>query len=186
MRSQRCADRDPGQVLRGALIAPVTQHYAAITDPAALGGLLRAIDGYRGRLSTRFALRIAPHVFLRPGELRQADWSEIDLERAVWRIPAGRMKKRRPHGVPLSRQVTAMLRELGRLNGRAGLVFGSMSARCRPISENTLNTALRRMGYARDEITAHGLRATASTLLNESGAGVRTRSSGRMPTGLRT
>jgi integrase len=163
------ADSDPAQLLRGALIAPVTRHYAAITEPEALGELLRAIDGYEGRLTTRFALRIAPHVFLRPGELRNAEWTEIDLENAVWRIPAARMKMRRPHAIPLSTQVTSLFAELGEATGRNGFVFRSVSACGRPICENTMNGALRRMGFSTDEVTTHGLRATASTLLNESG-----------------
>lgn len=162
------ADTDPAQVLRGALIAPVVRHYAAITDPKKLGGLLLAIDRYEGLFITRFALQIAPHVFVRPGELRHADWDEIDLEANVWRIPAGRMKARKPHAVPLSRQVKALFEELGSITGKSGYVFASMHARDRPMSENTINAALRRMGYSGDEMTAHGLRATASTLLNES------------------
>jgi len=163
------AEHDPAQPLRGALIAPVTKHYAAITDPAKLGGLLRAIDGFEGSPVTLQALRISPHVFVRPGELRHASWDEIDFEQAIWRIPAGRMKSRKPHHVPLSSQVLAMFREHGELRGRKGYVFASLSTRGRPMSENTINAALRRLGYSGDEMTAHGMRATASTLLNESG-----------------
>ena len=163
------AKTDPAVLLRGAITAPVIRHYAAILEPEALGSLLRAIEDYQGCLGTRYALRIAPHVFVRPGELRYALWPEFNLDEAVWRIPAGRMKMRRPHAVPLSRQVVAMLQELGARTGRQGYMFPSLGSDRRPISENTLNGALRRMGYSRDEMTAHGLRSTASTLLNESG-----------------
>lgn len=163
------AERDPSEPLRGALIAPIPRHYPAITDPTALGGLLRAIERYQGNHTTLFALKIAPHVFVRPGELRQAQWSEFDLENCIWRIPAGRMKSRRLHVVPLSRQVKALLEELAAIEGGGGFVFRSLHSRQRPMSENALNGALRRMGYSGDEMTAHGLRATASTLLNESG-----------------
>ncbi len=165
----RRADADPTPLLRGAIAAPLTRHHAAITEPRALGGLLRAVESYEGALATQFALRIAPHVFLRPGELRNAEWHEIDLTDSVWRIPAARMKMGRPHAVPLSRQVAAMFAELAGLTGRRGLIFASDIARGRPISENTMNQAFRRMGFTADEVTAHGLRATASTLLNESG-----------------
>lgn len=164
----RCTT-DPAQPLRGALVAPVAKHYAAITDPQELGQLLRAIDDFDGYPITRFALRITPHVFVRPGELRLAQWDEIDLEKQEWRIPAGRMKARRPHTVPLSRQVATMFEELREMRGGSGLVFASLHARGRPISENTINQALRRLGYSGSEMTAHGFRSTASTLLNESG-----------------
>ncbi|KLE34085.1 tyrosine-type recombinase/integrase [Aurantiacibacter luteus] len=163
------AEHDPCSPLRGALISPKAKHYAAITDPVELGGLLRAIDVYEGYPSTRFALQISPHVFVRPGELRHAEWDEVDWEAAVWRIPAGKMKSRRPHAVPLSRQVVAILEEARGINGGSRYIFRSLHARGRPMSENTVNGALRRMGYTGDEMTAHGLRATASTLLNESG-----------------
>lgn len=163
------AEHDPCAPLQGALISPKAKHYAAITDPGEFGGLLRAIDAYEGNHTTLFALKIAPHVFVRPGELRHAEWEEIDWEGAVWRIPAGKMKSRRPHAVPLSRQVLGLLAQLRDLNGESRYVFRSLNARDRPMSENTLNAALRRMGYSGDEMTAHGLRATASTLLNESG-----------------
>ncbi len=163
------AEHDPCAPLRGALINPRPKHYAAITDPAELGGLLRAIDRYEGNHTTIYALKIAPHVFVRPGELRHAEWDEIDFAEAVWRIPAGKMKARRPHAVPLSTQVLELLLQLRDLNGGSRYVFRSLHARGRPMSENTLTAALRRMGYSGDEMTAHGLRATASTLLNESG-----------------
>lgn len=164
----RC-NSDPADLLRGALITPKAKHYAAILDPKAFGELLRVIDGYSGTLATLAALQISPHVFVRPGELRHAEWDEIDLDHAIWRIPAGKMKARRAHDVPLSRQAVQILRELSAATGRTGYVFASPHAKGRPMSENTVNAAFRRMGYSGDQLTAHGLRATASTLLNESG-----------------
>ncbi len=164
----RCKE-DPAALLKDALIAPTVRHHAAIIDPAEVGALLRAIDGYTGNPITRFALQIAPHVFVRPGELRHAEWSEFDVEAAIWRIPAGKMKLRRPHDVPLSEQVIALLRALADLMGQEGYLFPSVRSSARPMSENTLNAAFRRMGFTNDEMTAHGFRSTASTLLNESG-----------------
>lgn len=164
----RCKS-DPTAMLKGALVTPRAQHYAAILEPKELGGLLRAIDDYTGYLVTKYALQIAPHVFVRPGELRHAEWREIDLEDGVWKIPAGKMKARRPHAVPLSKQVVGYLTELATMLGTAGYVFPSARSGIRPMSENTLNAAFRRMGYSKEELTAHGLRATASTFLNESG-----------------
>lgn len=114
-------------------------------------------------------MRIAPHVMARPGELRLAKWPEFDLESAVWKIPAERMKMRRPHEIPLSRQVMAHLKDLLPLTGPDGFVFPAFHTSLRPLSENTINQAFRRMGYAPGEVTPHGLRTTASTLLNESG-----------------
>jgi integrase len=131
--------------------------------------LLRAIEAYSGQPVTRFALALSPHVFVRPGELRQAEWSEIGFDAAVWRIPAARMKKRREHVVPLSRQSLAILSAARELTGGGHLVFPALGKRNRPMSENTANAALRRMGFGPDEMTAHGFRAMASTLLNESG-----------------
>ena len=164
----RCKS-DPTAMLKGALVTPRAQHYAAILEPKELGGLLRAIDDYTGYLVTKYALQIAPHVFVRPGELRHAEWREIDLEDGVWKIPAGKMKARRPHAVPLSTQVVGYLTELATMLGTEGYVFPSARSGKRPMSENTLNAAFRRMGYSKEELTAHGLRATASTFLNESG-----------------
>lgn len=164
----RCKS-DPTAMLKGALVTPRAQHYAAILEPKELGGLLRAIDDYSGYLVTKYALQIAPHVFVRPGELRHAEWREIDLEDGVWKIPAGKMKARRPHAVPLSKQVVGYLTELATMLGTEGYVFPSARSGIRPMSENTLNAAFRRMGYSKEELTAHGLRATASTFLNESG-----------------
>lgn len=160
---------DPAALLQGALVAPKARHYAAILEPAKLGELLRAVDSYTGNPITRLALQITPHVFVRPGELRHAEWSEFDLDEAIWRIPAGKMKARRAHSVPLSPQVVALLGELRTLTGGDGYVFPALYSPRRPMSENTINVALRRMGFGKDEATAHGFRATASTLLNESG-----------------
>ena len=163
------AKADPAALLTGALIAPKAVHYAAIMEPAKLGELLRAIDSFTGSPVTKLALQIAPHVFVRPGELRHAEWSELDLKEAVWNIPAGKMKSRRAHSEPLSPQVVALFMELRPLSGTTGYVFPAMHTRLRPMSENTINAAFRRMGFTQEEITAHGLRATASTFLNESG-----------------
>lgn len=163
------AETDPTSLLRGALITPKTKHHSAILDPDAVGELLRSIDAYSGHLITRLAMKVSPHVMARPGEIRQAQWSEFDFEKAVWKIPAERMKMRRPHVVPLSRQVLAYLTELTALTGPDGFVFPAFHTSRRPLSENTINQAFRRMGYAVGEVTAHGLRTTASTLLNESG-----------------
>jgi integrase len=160
---------DPTRDLRGALTAPKVTHYGAITDAKRVGELLRAIDGYEGSGITKLALQIAPHVFVRPGELRHAEWSEIDLDGALWIIPAGKMKMRKAHQVPLSQQAVALFREVQSVTGPSGYVFPSVRTRARPMSENTINAGLRRLGYATDEMTAHGFRAMASTLLNESG-----------------
>lgn len=164
----RCTS-DPAQLLQGALISPQARHYSAILEPAKLGQLLRAIEAFSGSPVTMAALRIAPHVFVRPGELRHAEWSEFELAAGIWKLPAAKMKARRPHDVPLSKQVVALLTELRSLTGRGKYVFPSAYGSSRPMSENTLNASFRRMGFGKDEVTAHGLRATASTLLNESG-----------------
>lgn len=163
------ADADPAALLSGALISAKAKHYAAILKAEEFGVVLRAIDSYDGSPITRFSLQFAPHVFVRPGELRHAEWQEFDFDKAVWKIPAGRMKARRPHAVPLSSQVLDILDELRKLTGPQGYVFPSLHSSARPMSENTMNVAFRRMGFSKDEITSHGLRATASTLLNESG-----------------
>ena len=160
---------DPTRDLKGALTSPTVTHYGALTDPKRVGELLRAIDDYDGSGITRLALQIAPHVFVRPGELRHADWSEFDLDAGIWTIPAGKMKMRKAHVVPLSGQTIALFREVHAATGPTGFVFPSIRTRTRPMSENTLNAALRRLGYSSEEMTAHGFRATASTLLNESG-----------------
>jgi integrase len=162
-------ESDPTALLRGALVTPKVKHHCAILEPEAVGELLRAIDAYTGNAITRLAMQILPHVMARPGELRKAQWSEFDLRNAVWKIPPERMKMRRPHAVPLSRQVLANLAELYELSGPDGYVLPAFHTSRRSMSENTINQAFRRMGYAPGQITAHGLRTTASTLLNESG-----------------
>lgn len=163
------ADSDPTRDLRGALAAIEVKSRAAITQPAKVGELLRAIDGYQGDPATCVALKLAPLTFVRPGELRGAEWREFDLEAAEWRIPGERMKMGDAHIVPLSRQAAEVLRGLHVLSGNGKFLFPSLRTRERPISENTLNAALRRMGFSQDEMTAHGFRAMASTLLNEQG-----------------
>jgi len=160
---------DPTRDLKGALTSPTVTHYGAVIDSAGVGELLRAIDGYEGQPITKFAMQLAPHVFVRPGELRHAEWSEIDLDGALWTIPAGKTKMRKEHIVPLSRQAIAILKSVQPLTGPSGYVFPSVRTRRRPMSDNTINAGLRRLGYANDEMTAHGFRAMASTLLNESG-----------------
>ena len=163
------ADRDLAADLRGALITPKVKHHAAITAPKEVGALLRAIDGYTGHELTAVALRLTPHLFVRPRELRQAEWAEIDPDDAVWSIPAEKMKMRRSLCVPLSRQVLAMLEELHALTGHGKYLFPSFRTPHRCMSENTVSAALRRLGYSREEMTAHGFRATAATLLNQMG-----------------
>jgi len=163
------AEHDVSADLKGALAPRLRRNFPAITDPARIGELLRAIDGYIGQATTHAALRLAPYVFVRPGELRRAEWAEIDLERAEWRIPAHKMKTREPHIVPLSRQAVGILRELQPLTGHGRYVFPSLRTAAEPISNNTLNAALRRLGYDKTEMVAHGFRAMASTLLNEQG-----------------
>lgn len=160
---------DPAALLLGAVASPSPTNLAAIVEPKRIGELLRAIEAYCGTPATKLALELSPHVFVRPGELRQAQWSEIDFEAAVWRIPAARMKKRREHVVPLSRQALEIFGKARELSGNGHYVFPAQGARGRPLSENTVNSALRRMGFEADEMTAHGFRAMASTLLNESG-----------------
>lgn len=161
------ADRNPAADLRGAL-PPVKQtHLAAITDPDRVGGLLRAMDAYSGSFVTKCALRLAPLVFVRPGELRNAEWTEIDLDRAEWNIPAAKMKMREPHLVPLSTQAVAILTELHALTGRGQYVFPSARSPKRPMSNNAVLSALRRMGFDKDEMSGHGFRAMARTILDE-------------------
>jgi len=162
-------DNDPTQALRGALAMPAVTHRAAITDPDTLGGLLRAIDGYAGQPETMAALKLLPLVATRPGELRYARWQEFDLDRATWCVPAARTKMRRDFDVALSRQAVAILDTLRTVTGRRELLFPGLRTADRPISENTLNAAMRRLGFASDEMTAHGFRASFSTLANESG-----------------
>jgi integrase len=162
-------EKNPADILRGALTVPRVKHHAAIVEPKKVGELLRAIEDYKGRPETLYALRLAPHVFLRPGELRQAKWSEIDFAEKVWRVPAERMKMKQPHAVPLSKQVLFILQDLRSLARSSEFLFPALHTTRRPISENTMNVALRRLGFEHDEMTSHGFRAMASTLLNESG-----------------
>jgi integrase len=164
----RC-ESDPTAILQGALVSPKARHYAAILDPEKLAELLRAIDIFECSPITKCALRVAPHVFVRPGELRHGEWKEIDWDKKVWTIPAGKMKARRTHAVPLSSQVLSYLALYRAKMGGNGYIFPSLYASARPMSENTVNVAFRRMGFGKEEITAHGLRSTASTFLNESG-----------------
>jgi integrase len=163
------AERDPSADLKGALPPTRQKHHASITDPAKIGELLRAIDGYEGSFITRCALQLASMTFVRPGELRYAEWSEINLEKAEWRIPAEKMKMRTVHIVPLSTQAVAVLNEIKPLTGRGKYVFPGVRTNKRPMSENTVNAALRRLGYTKEEMTGHGFRSMASTILNEQG-----------------
>lgn len=163
------AERDQSADLRGALPPVKETHHAALTKPTEVGALLRAIAAYEGSFVVRSALRLAPLVFVRPGELRQAEWLEFDMEKAEWVIPAKRMKMRREHVVPLSRQAVDILRELHPLTGAGRYVFPSARTTLRPMSEVAVLAALRRMGYSREEMTGHGFRTIASTMLNELG-----------------
>ncbi len=153
--------------LRGALASPDAGHFAAITEPKAAGALLRSIHEYGGHPYTVAALKLSPLVFLRPGELRTAEWAEFDLEAAEWRIPASKMKMKVEHIVPLSSQAVAILRDMHPLTGHGRYVFPGLRTGERPMSENTINAALRGMGYAQDVHTAHGFRAMARTIMDE-------------------
>lgn len=161
------AERDPAADLRGALPPTSKNHHAAITEPKEVAALLRAIDGYQGGFVVKCALQLAPLVFVRPGELRQAEWAEIDLDAAEWNIPAERMKMKVAHLVPLPAQALAILRELNGLTGNSRYVFPSGRSFVRPMSNNAVNAALRRMGFEKDEMTGHGFRAMARTILDE-------------------
>ena len=163
------AERDPAADLKGALPPAKAKHHPSITEPIKVGGLIRAIQGFTGTIITATALKLSPLVFVRPGELRQAEWSEIDLGKAEWRIPAEKMKMRVVHIVPLSKQAVSVLREIEPITGRGKYVFPSNRTITRPMSDNTINAALRRLGYTKDEMTAHGFRSMASTILNEQG-----------------
>ena len=163
------AETDPTYALRGALIAPTVTPRAAILDPVELGGLLRAIDAFHGQATTRIGLQLLALLVQRPGELRHATWDEFDTDTRIWTIPTARMKMRRPHRVPLADQAITLLEELRYLTGSGTYLFPSLRSWQRPMSENTLNAALRRIGYSSDEMTAHGFRASFSTLANESG-----------------
>jgi len=161
------AERDPASDLRGALPQTQERHRAAITEPKKVGDLLRAIDCYQGSFVVKCALQFLPLVFVRPGELRHAEWSEIDFDNAEWNIPAGKMKMREAHLVPLSNQAIAILQELQKLTGASLYCFPSGRSFERPMSDNALVAALRRMGFEKSEMTAHGFRAMARTLLDE-------------------
>lgn len=163
------AERDISIDLRGALITPKVKHRATMVEPKQIGALLRAIDSFDGQPTTLAALRLAPLLFVRPGELRASEWTEFDLEVREWCIPAEKMKMRRPHRVPLSKQAISIIRDLHKITGTSKYLFPSVRSWHRPISDNTLNAALRRLGYAKEEITAHGFRAMAATRLNEMG-----------------
>ncbi|MGO4169912.1 tyrosine-type recombinase/integrase [Novosphingobium sp. YAF33] len=163
------AERDVCVDLRGALVTPKVVHRPAITAPKQVGALMRAIHDYDGAKYTSIALRLLAHTFVRPGELRHAEWKELDLDRSVWIIPPHKMKMRRPHTIPLSRQALAIIGEIEHGENFSMYLFPGMRSTKRPLSDNTINAALRRMGYEKDEMTAHGFRAMAATLLNEMG-----------------
>ena len=163
------AEIDPTPVLRGAISPPKVTHRAAILDPKKFGGLLRGIDSFDGQPTTIAALTLMALLFPRPGELRHAEWTEFDFDKSVWTIPAEKTKMRREHQIYLAQQAVLILENLRKITGHRKLLFPSFHGSAKPISENTLNVALRRMGYGQDEMTSHGFRATASTLLNESG-----------------
>lgn len=163
------AERDPSFDLRGALTPTRSQSMATITDPEKIGALMVAIAGYQGSIITRCALKLAPLTFVRPGELRHAEWSEINLDKAEWKIPAEKMKMRTTHIVPLSLQAITVLGEIKPLTGNSKYVFPSLRSGTRPMSNNTILAALRNMGYGKDEMTGHGFRAMASTILHEQG-----------------
>jgi integrase len=163
------AKHDVAADLRDALAPVKSKNFASVVDPIRVGELMRAIYGYSGHPMTGLALKLAPLLFVRPGELRQAEWEEVDLEGAEWRIPAARMKMKELHVVPLARQAVALFKELQPLARGGRYVFHSLRTRDRPMSNNTVNAALRRLGYSGEEQTAHGFRTMASTLLNEQG-----------------
>jgi len=163
------AENDPTVALRGALVTPTVTPRAAIVAPKSFGGLLRAMEDYEGAAETRFALELLALTFVRPGELRAAEWAEFDLDAAVWELPAGRMKMRKPHRVPLAPRALVILKDLQKLTGQGCFLFPSVRTVARCMSENTLNAALRRMGFKNQEMTSHGFRASASSMLNECG-----------------
>lgn len=163
------SEKDPSIALRGAIPPSKVKHHSSIIEPKMIGELLRAINGYQGTLVTKCALRLAPLFFVRPGELRKAEWTEFNFENLEWRIPADRMKMREQHIVPLSKQAVAVLRDLQPLTGNGRYVFPGARTNGRPMSENTVNAGLRRLGYTNDQMTGHGFRSMASTLLNEQG-----------------
>jgi integrase len=161
------AERDCSGDLKGALPQPRESHHAAITDPKEVAPLLRALDSYEGHFVVKCALRLAPMFFVRPGELRNAEWVEIDLDGAVWNIPAHKMKMKQPHIVPLCSQAIEILTELKQLTGASKYVFPSGRSFARPMSNNAILAALRRMGYDKETMTGHGFRAMARTIIDE-------------------
>jgi integrase len=161
------AERDAAADLRGALPPTQEKHHAAVTDPKEVADLLRAIDGFKGTFPVKCALKLAPMLFVRPGELRQMEWSEINLDEAQWNIPAEKMKMKQGHLVPLARQAVELLKELQPLTGCGRYVFPCHRSPLRPMTNNAINAALRRMGYTTDEMTGHGFRAMARTILDE-------------------
>ena len=161
------AERDPCGDLKGALTSVRTKHHATMTDPKEVGALLRAIDAYEGYYVTKCALRLSPLLFVRPGELRHAEWSEIDLDAAEWNIPAHKMKMKEAHLVPLSRQAVEILHELQPLTGHGRYVFPGARTNGKPMSENAILAALRNMGYTKEQMTPHGFRAMARTIMDE-------------------
>jgi integrase len=163
------AERDTAADLRGALVPVQSENLASIIEPKAIGALLQDIDAYTGNVIVRAALRMAPYVFVRPGELRRAEWTEFDLAGAEWRRPATRMKMRQVHFVPLARQVISILEDLQQYTGAGRFLFPSMRANSAPISDVTLLAGLRRLGYTKEQMCVHGFRSMASTLLNEQG-----------------
>jgi integrase len=163
------AQRDPSADLKGALPRARSRRYAAITDPIKIGKLMRDIEGYAGTFIVRCAFKLSTYVFLRPAELSLAEWAEIDLDKAEWRIPAGKMKMKALHIIPLPTQAVAILREIHPLSGKGQYVFPSVSSSTKPMAKNTILSAIRSLGYTPDEMTAHGFRHMASTLLNEQG-----------------
>jgi integrase len=162
------AERNPATDLAGALIAPTVTHRPAITQPKAVGALLRAIDEMDGQVTIRNALQLLALTFVRPGELRHAKWNEFDLDRALWTIPAPRMKMRRPHRVPLAKQSISLVKGLREVTGSSPYLFPQVRSWHRPISDGTLNASLRRLGYGKDQMVSHGFRTIASTMLNDS------------------
>ena len=160
-------ERDPTPDLKGALATPKGGHHAAIIDPKEVGDLLRAIDGFRGTPAVMAALKLSPLLFCRPGELRHMEWAEIDWEQERWEIPAEKMKLRLPHIVPLCSQALVILRDIQPITGRSKYVFPSARGASRPLSENGVRTALRTLGFTNDEMTPHGFRAMARTILDE-------------------
>lgn len=163
------ADRDPTADLRGALAPLRGQHFAAIIDPTDIGHLLRAIEAYTGTFIVKTGLRLAPRLFVRPGELRQMEWAELNLDAGEWRIPASKMKMGRDHFVPLAGQCVAILRDIQPLTGAGRYVFPNLRTPGLPLSEVALLAALRRLGYGKEQMTVHGFRAMASTVLHEQG-----------------